>query len=146
MFSSILVKTMATETIVDSTPLKNIETNISMFTNYWLISMTALYSLPSFNVGFQIFFATFLGENFDCTKFHCSWKNYVKGQDWDYYSETNGNCSDCKQRCNDDSNCGAIECGNDYCSWWKKGECKEGDITNNTLLFTCRLTPEGILR
>ena len=108
--------------------------------------MTALFLYCHFIVNYKHYFTTFLGLNYDCTQVHCSWKNYVKGQDWDYYSETNGSCFDCKRRCNDDNNCGAIECGDNYCSWWKKGECKEGDNTNNTLLFTCRHTSEGIPR
>ena len=44
-------------------------------------------------------------------------------KDWGYYDEKDGDCLKCKDQCNHDPNCGAIECGNNYCSWWKVGIC-----------------------
>ena len=76
---------------------------------------------------------------------HCPWNNYIQGQDWDYYSETEGDCHICKQRCNNDDNCGAIECGDYYCSWWQNEKCEVGEDINSGL-FTCRLPPKGIFR
>ena len=85
---------------------------------------------------------------YDCSRFHCFWtSSYIQGQDWDYYSKTDGDCNKCKQRCTNDIYCGAIECGNNYCSWWKNGKCKVGDSDDsNTRVFTCRRPPRGIFR
>ena len=56
------------------------------------------------------------------------------------YADANGNCTACRIQCSQDSNCGAFECGTDYCSYWKKGVCESiADATvNNTRYFTCR--------
>ena len=80
---------------------------------------------------------------FECNNTHCSWKDHVKGQDWDYYSESDGDCPLCQQRCKEDSNCGAIECGDSYCSWWSRGKCTIGWKTVLSY-FTCRLPSTGI--
>ena len=80
-----------------------------------------------------------------CNNIHCPWDKYVKGQDWDYYLETGGDCESCKQRCNKDRNCGAIECGGGYCSWWKNGICEIGDDSISRY-FTCRFPSKGIVR
>ena len=53
----------------------------------------------------------------------CPWVNYEEHEDWGYYSRTNGDCLTCQDQCSTDDNCGAIECGEDYCSWWKVGKC-----------------------
>ena len=82
---------------------------------------------------------------FDCNTMHCTWSKYIQGQHWDYYSETDGDCNNCKQRCRNDANCGAIECGYNSCSWWKKGTCEVGDHSNSAY-FTCRPSSNGIFR
>ena len=53
----------------------------------------------------------------------CKWSEYEKYVDWDYYSKTNGDCTSCKNLCNLDLNCGGVECGGGWCSWWKVGSC-----------------------
>ena len=87
-----------------------------------------------------------VGLYFDCNTMHCRpWSNYMKGKHWDYYSETNGDCHNCKQLCHSDAKCGAIECGSNYCSWWKKEICKVGNFSDSDY-FTCRRSIEGIYR
>ena len=54
-----------------------------------------------------------------------TWGNYEKDDDWGYYSRTNSDCTFCKDKCNNDTHCGGVECGGgvSYCSWWKRGRC-----------------------
>ena len=68
----------------------------------------------------------------------CKWGDYVKDQDWGYYSETWGDCEKCIDRCDEDPNCGAVECSKSlgYCSWWKKDKCNRGEATGYA--YTCR--------
>jgi len=40
--------------------------------------------------------------------------------------------------CDADSNCWAVECGGDYCSWWKNGVC--GVSESDSTYHTCRST------
>ena len=61
--------------------------------------------------------------NYHCSKPTCPFKNYVEGTDYGYYSKTNGDCESCRRKCNDDENCGAVECGRSICSWWRNGIC-----------------------
>ena len=60
---------------------------------------------------------------YTCEKKGCHWADYKEGEDWDYYSRTDGDCFKCQDQCNKDENCGAVECGESYCSWWKIGKC-----------------------
>ena len=67
------------------------------------------------------------GTEYICNKKLCDWANYHADEDWGYYSKSDDECSMCKEHCTDDENCGAVECGDGYCSWWKSGVCTEGD-------------------
>ena len=64
-----------------------------------------------------------LPAGYKCENRTCDWALYQECTDWGYYSKTNGDCSVCKDDCNKDPNCGAIECGGGYCSWWKIDKC-----------------------
>ena len=67
----------------------------------------------------------------------CPWDNYVENEDWGYYDKNNGDCFRCEDQCSKDENCGSVECGDDYCSWWKVGKCKvEEEFL--TEYYTCR--------
>ena len=86
-------------------------------------------------------------DSYICENRHCSWWNYVRGEDWDYYSKTNGDCNICQNKCSKDPNCGGVECGDtlNYCSWWKRGKCaksSEKTYTDNKL-ETCTNKSEG---
>ena len=73
-----------------------------------------------------------------CEKKSCSFRAYVKDQDWGYYTETEGDCNKCKGRCDQDPNCGAVECGESlgYCSWWKTEKCSREEARGR--VYTCR--------
>ena len=61
----------------------------------------------------------------------------MKYKDWGYYDQNDGNCLRCKGQCSKDPNCGAVECGNGWCSWWKVGKCQnEEEFTG--AVYTCR--------
>ena len=78
-------------------------------------------------------------DEYQCTKKGCKWSDF-NTTDHGKYPDANGNCTACHILCSEDSNCGAFECGTDYCSYWKKGVCESiADATvNNTRYFTCR--------
>jgi len=65
----------------------------------------------------------FKNDLYDCKRKGCLWSEYQEGVDWGYYSETNEDCAVCKSMCTNDPNCGAVECDEGYCSWWKVGQC-----------------------
>ena len=71
-----------------------------------------------------------------CEKKVCYWGRYKKFRDWGYFSRTDGDCMECQRRCNEDDNCGAIECGRGHCSWWKKGKCSTHE-TFDAPYYTC---------
>ena len=62
---------------------------------------------------------------------------------WGYYSKTNGDCSDCLAMCDkniNDIGCGAVECGDGYCSWWSNYTCNNDDqfsMDTNGSFHTC---------
>ena len=81
--------------------------------------------------------------NYDCSDKGCHpGYPYNEDEDWGYYSKTKGDCNYCKIQCNSDPNCGGIECGAEYCSWWKVGICSLLD--SNTNRHTCRKNSIGI--
>ena len=86
-----------------------------------------MYSVLSTNRPFLLDYA--------CNNIGCQWEDYVKDQDWGYYSETEGDCHTCQASCDMDTNCGAVECGEGYCSWWKKGICNRQETTSS--YYTC---------
>ena len=84
--------------------------------------------------------------NYDCKRQGC-WLNshYELDQDYGFYSKIDSNCSMCKEKCNNDPECGAVECGGDIddyygvpiCAWWKFDKCTD---KNSPGFFT--YTPE----
>ena len=62
-------------------------------------------------------------DNYHCSKPTCPFKIYDEGIHYGYYSKSNGDCDDCKRKCDNDVDCGAVECGKLHCSWWKNGYC-----------------------
>ena len=64
-----------------------------------------------------------------------------------YYSKTIGDCNKCQHMCDMDVNCGGVECGQDYCIWWKVGECtsEEERRDRNWRYITCMKTDEPAL-
>ena len=74
---------------------------------------------------------------YTCEKKGCHWTDYEENKDWGYYSKTDGDCFTCQDSCNKDDNCGSVECGEDYCSWWKDQTCsREEELV--ALYYTCR--------
>ena len=64
-----------------------------------------------------------------CERKTCVFQTYRQFEDWNYYSRTEGKCPECQERCDTDENCGAVECGKNYCAWWKKGVCTRSEAT-----------------
>ena len=60
-----------------------------------------------------------------CTWNGCNKKEYENNTDYGFYSKENGNCDICIGLCDSDKECEGIECGWNYCSWWKNGKCKK---------------------
>ena len=83
----------------------------------------------------------YVGE-YQCKRQGC-WLNppYELDKDYGFYSENDSNCTMCKEKCNKDPECGAIECGGDKdhstCAWWKFDKCTD---KNSPDFFT--YTPE----
>ena len=76
---------------------------------------------------------------YTCEKKACFWETYEENTDWGYYSRTNGDCSSCQDQCSMDKKCGAVECGEYYCSWWKVGKCSTStDEEHHSGFKTCR--------
>jgi len=77
-------------------------------------------------------------HHWECSPQSCYWSRY-EDDDWGYYSETDGDCTACKSRCENDPNCWAIECDAGYCSWWKNGSCTRDVATHeDSEVSTCR--------
>ena len=75
--------------------------------------------------------------SYKCDHNACGWIIYEKDRDWGYYSKTDDDCAECQMKCNLDPNCGAVECGEGYCSWWKVGKCRSLSEFNQNA-YTCR--------
>merc|ERR1719434_6561 len=60
---------------------------------------------------------------FKCENKACYWGEFEEDVDWGFYSKDEGNCDSCQLLCEADKECGAVECGSKYCSWWKRGKC-----------------------
>ena len=78
--------------------------------------------------------------NYQCSKPTCPFKNYEEDIHYGYYSRSNGDCGDCKRQCDNDANCGAVECGRLHCSWWKNGICN----TDSERTWNRKITNTGI--
>ena len=67
---------------------------------------------------------------YNCKRQGCWWSaayTYINGKDYGKYSATNPSCSICQDKCDNDVNCGAVECGGEEpgvdCHYWKVGMC-----------------------
>jgi len=78
-------------------------------------------------------------KNYLCERRACIWDHDVEGSDWGIYDGADGGCTTCQQRCTADPNCWAVECGGQYCSWWKSGMCEVS--TDDFKFWTCRQKP-----
>ena len=76
-------------------------------------------------------------DSYNCDMRGCPWDEYEENNDWGYYDKNDGDCLKCQDQCNQDPNCGAIECGDHYCSWWKIGKCLMEEEFSTTY-YTCR--------
>ena len=70
-------------------------------------------------------------ENYRCTSKTCYWNPDKENVDWGYYQNQTGGCKSCIQACDQDIDCSAVECGSNYCSWWKNSQCRNPDITSD---------------
>ena len=57
----------------------------------------------------------------------CDRDLYEEEYDWGFYPEEFTDCEECQQMCATDENCGAVNCGIDYCIWWKINSCRPED-------------------
>ena len=91
----------------------------------------------------SIILAISVSVAYNCVKPTCPFSSYTENRDYGYYSRSNGDCNFCRNKCNVDGNCGAVECGKRYCTWWKVGKCttdQERTLNRNnpnTKLRTC---------
>jgi len=68
--------------------------------------------------------------SYRCSNKSCTWNNYKKHSDWDFYSKEDDDCERCRMKCSIDPMCSAVECGEGYCSWWKVGNCRSSSEKN----------------
>ena len=94
------------------------------------------------NLSNSIFIFWTVRYQYHCSNSGCHRDSSTKGEDWGYYSGTNGDCNYCQIKCNSDRKCGGIECGTSYCTWWKVGVCSLLDSDKNG--YTCRKDSIGI--
>ena len=59
----------------------------------------------------------------------CYWNNLDAGSHH-YYSHDDGDCDACRAFCDDNDDCGGVECGSNagYCVWYEIGTCEENDF------------------
>jgi len=78
-------------------------------------------------------------HDYDCNYKGCFWDRSQENVEWGFYAKTGGDCESCRQRCSEDPNCGAVECGPqmDYCAWWRTDMCSDPDEANASW-YTCR--------
>ena len=97
-------------------------------------------------VNFHLNFAV----EYDCSHRSCVWDYSKEGEDWGYYSKnskSDGECYSCRQRCSSDPNCSGVECGSNYCSWWKNGKCSLLESSHYSgSVYTCRKRSIGKLK
>lgn len=109
------------------------------------LSLTQLDAPPTTPINFTVRWENWNPStegDYECTKASCFWNKYQENKDWGYYDDLGGDCKACTDRCDTDSNCWAVECGGDYCSWWKPGICKESDA-DSFGQNTCRTSTLG---
>ena len=86
--------------------------------------------------------------SYTCGFRHCSGSKYKKNEDWGYFKNTSDDCHSCQERCNEVSNCTAVECGGTQCTWWKDEKCgtiKERTVHNQGFM-TCIKHDAGIIQ
>jgi len=100
--------------------------------------------------GWQLCFAKPDGGqkgDYECSQASCFWNKYQENKDWGKYEDLSGDCKACTERCDTDPNCWAVECGGDYCSWWKPGICEvlDADTFSQKTCRTSTRTEESSL-
>ena len=77
--------------------------------------------------------------DYTCGNRHCDLMNYTEDVDYGYYytGYRNNDCTFCKDKCTNDTNCAGVECGPQarYCFWWKQGICVNELWPNNSKTF-----------
>ena len=53
----------------------------------------------------------------------CTRDTEEENKTWGYYNKTIVDIVPCKQECDHDKDCGGVEFGVGYCSWWLKKAC-----------------------
>ena len=65
--------------------------------------------------------------------------NYTEDVDYGYYytGYRIDDCTFCKDKCTNDTNCAGVECGPQasYCFWWNQGKCVTTLWPNNSKTF-----------
>jgi len=83
---------------------------------------------------------------YGCTNLVCAWADHTRDTDWGCYGSSaancgtgfTGGCSACQALCTGRPNCGAVECGTNYCSWWAVGICPLSEGAASSGVQTCR--------
>ena len=78
-------------------------------------------------------------DKYNCFNKNCALEAYTENVEYGYYSRKNGDCLSCQDRCSSDEDCGGLECGLNYCLWWKHGKCNKVQERNkiDKTLQTC---------
>ena len=70
---------------------------------------------------------------YQCKGAVCTWENGAFNQDWGYFSNKTGRCRNWIELCEKEDFCQAVECGKEYCSWWRNDACKHPTTPDSTL-------------
>ena len=82
-------------------------------------------------------------ERYKCYHKACLWLQEKENIDWGYFGDwgkRNGDCSNCLAMCDKNVSCGAVECGDGYCSWWQNYTCNDENqffMDTNGSFHTC---------
>ena len=60
---------------------------------------------------------------FGCFSKACDQSSLAENVDYGYFSNVHGNCTACRDFCEQDDSCQAVECGDHHCLWWKNDKC-----------------------
>ena len=75
---------------------------------------------------------------YECTHLGCGWSG-IENVHYGYFADNldvGSDCPSCQAACTADPNCGSVECGLGYCSWWATGMCAVEEATQP--FMTCR--------
>ena len=62
---------------------------------------------------------------FGCFPKACDQLSLTENVDYGYFSNVRGNCTACRDFCEQDDSCQAVECGDHHCLWWKNDKCNK---------------------